>query len=168
MKNFPLIDSKTEQEYWVSRSVAAVVLLTAFDSQDNQFVLAVKRGQKTPDPEFIGARCLPCGYLDYDETIREAAARELFEETGIKINPSDLCQVLIDDNPNNDKRQNVVFYYIISITKLLVETLNRLITSEYAEKDEVDFAEFIPVKQIDDYKWAFGHDKIIKILLAIE
>ena len=29
--------------------------------------------------------CIPCGYVEYQEEIREAAAREFFEETGLKV-----------------------------------------------------------------------------------
>lgn len=164
MKNFSIIDSKTGREYWISRSVAVIVIVFAYDLKDKQYVLTVKRGKGTPDPEYVGATCLPCGYLDFDETTQEAAARELFEETGIKISPDNLKLISINDNPADDKRQNVTLRYFIEILNIPVETLGRLLTSEFSEKDEVEFAEFIPVSEIDNYKWAFNQDKIIKQL----
>lgn len=164
MKNFPIIDKNTEREYWISRSVAVVIMLFAYDLSGKQYVLTVKRGKGTPDPEYVGTNCLPCGYLDFDETIKEAAARELFEETGIKVNPDNLHLLSINDNPADDKRQNITFRYFIEIKGIPVEGLNQILTNEFSEKDEVEFAEFVPVADINNYKWAFNHDKIINQL----
>lgn len=164
MKNFSIIDSKTGREYWISRSVAVIIILFAYDLKGKQYVLTVKRGKGTPDPEYVGVHCLPCGYLDFDETTQEAAARELFEETGVKVNPDDLKLLSINDNPSDDKRQNITFRYFIEIKGIPIEGINQILTNEFSEKDEVDFAEFIPVVNIDDYKWAFNQDKIINQL----
>ena len=164
MKNFSIIDSKTGREYWISRSVAVIIILFAYDLKGKQYVLTVKRGKGTPDPEYVGVHCLPCGYLDFDETTQEAAARELFEETGVKVNPDDLKLLSINDNPSDDKRQNITFRYFIEIKGIPIEGINQILTNEFSEKDEVEFAEFIPVVNIDDYKWAFNQDKIINQL----
>ena len=94
----------------------------------------------------------------------EAVARELFEETGVKVNPDDLKLLSINDNPSDDKRQNITFRYFIEIKGIPIEGINQILTNEFSEKDEVDFAEFIPVVNIDDYKWAFNQDKIINQL----
>ena len=34
---------------------------------------------------YAGKWCIPCGHLEWDEEVREAAAREFFEETGITV-----------------------------------------------------------------------------------
>jgi 8-oxo-dGTP diphosphatase len=34
---------------------------------------------------YAGAWCLPCGYVEWGEEVRAAAAREFFEETGLKV-----------------------------------------------------------------------------------
>jgi ADP-ribose pyrophosphatase YjhB (NUDIX family) len=36
---------------------------------------------------YRGCYCLPCGYVEYDEEIREALVREIQEETGLIIEP---------------------------------------------------------------------------------
>ncbi len=53
---------------------------------DGNRVLLVKRGIE-PDK---GQWSLPAGFLEYDEKPQEAAARELEEETGIKVDPEEL------------------------------------------------------------------------------
>ena len=68
MKNYCITDA-TGREHWVSRSIAAVAAIVAKDKSGDEYILAVQRGNGTPDPEYVGKYCMPCGYLDYDETI---------------------------------------------------------------------------------------------------
>lgn len=158
MKNFPV--NHNGREYWISRSIAVVVKLIARDNKGDFFVLAVKRGEGTPDPEFVGTWCLPCGYLDFDETLKEAAARELFEETGIKFSPEFFHLTFVNDNPLADKRQNVTFRFELH-TDIPVERLCEELTDKNSEKDEVSQIMFINTKDVNNYKWAFNHDRII-------
>ncbi len=41
-------------------------------------------GQRAGGP-YAGAWCLPCGYVEWGEEVRAAAAREFFEETGLVV-----------------------------------------------------------------------------------
>lgn len=161
MKNFPIIDKETGREYWISRSVAVLVKLFAKDIRGNKYVLAVQRGEGTPDPEFVGSYCMPCGYVDFDENIAQAAQRELKEETGLTFPLCDFKLVGINDDPNGDKRQNITFRYkVTSFTP--IEDLKLMLTTKNSEKDEVSAIKFIKLEDIDSYKWAFNHDKILK------
>ena len=108
MQNHPLINPETGEVEWVARNIAALVMVIGYDRNYKIHILANKRGPKTPDPEFRGCWCMPCGYLDYNETIRQAAAREVFEETGITVVPKSLILFYVNDNPEDDKRQNEV------------------------------------------------------------
>ena len=158
MKNFSIIDSRTGREYWISRSVSVVILATVSD----EYVLAVQRGSGTPDPEYVGAWSLPCGYVDFDETTRETAARELFEETGLDILPERFEPIGIMDDPNKDKRQNICIRYKLDLSDYSVEELTEKLTSDNSEENEVSDIRFIPIWQVPAYKWAFNHDKLIK------
>jgi 8-oxo-dGTP pyrophosphatase MutT (NUDIX family) len=71
MKNFPIKD-ESGKEYWISRAVTVVILVIAEDDDCDPVILAIQRSENTPDPEYVGCWCLPCGYVDYDETIAEA------------------------------------------------------------------------------------------------
>lgn len=161
MKNFPVFNGG--EEYWISRSIAVVVKIIANDINGNKYILAVQRGKGTPDPEFIGAWCMPCGYLDYNETIKEAARRETLEETGLQFALEDFTLVNINDEPYFDKRQNITFRFIVN-SPIPVEGLNQILTNKYSEKDEVSNIKFISISELDNYKWAFNHNKLIKEL----
>ena len=164
MKNFPVIDKDSGREYWISRSIAAVVCITAKSIHGDSYILAVQRGKGTPDPEYIGAYCMPCGYLDYDETIAQAAQREVKEETGLTFPISDFKLVSINDNPLGDKRQNVTFRYLIK-SDVPTEDLELLFTTKNSEKDEVNSIRFIKLSDIEMYKWAFNHETLIKEII---
>lgn len=159
MKNFPIIDKATEREYWISRSIAIVIKVVGYDKYHNPHILAVQRGKGTPDPEFVGSWCMPCGYLDFDETTREAAFRELKEETGLRIDPNKFYLISINDNPNSDKRQNVTFRFKAYLPYKIEDSI---LSDKDSEKEEVSNIKWIPISEIDNYKWAFNHDKLIK------
>lgn len=59
-------------------AVGAAVLV----QDDEGRVLMVRRG---PSATRSGLWCIPCGYVDYGEEVREAAAREVAEETGLVV-----------------------------------------------------------------------------------
>ena len=167
MKNFPVIDKATGREHWISCSIAVVIFVFAKDIRKNPFVLAVQRGKGTPDPEFIGKYCIPCGYLDYDETIVQAAQRELMEETGLNFPISDFKLININDNPDSDKRQNITFRYVVK-SPVPVEDLIKLCTDKNSEKDEVGDIRFIKLNSIDLYEWAFNHQELTKEIASKE
>lgn len=161
MKNFPIVNPEDNKEYWISRAIAVVVFVFAKDADGRYYILSVERGTGTPDPEFVGAQCVPCGYLDFDETIVQAAQRELMEETGLNFPTSDFKLVSINDNPSDDKRQNITFRYIVN-SLVPMEDLLKLITPCNSEKDEVAAINFIGLDYISNFKWAFNHNKLIK------
>ena len=161
MKNFPVIDKNTEREYWISRSIAVVVFVFAKDIYGDTYILAEQRGKGTPDPEYVGKYCVPCGYLDFDETCAQAAQRELIEETGLNFPVKDFKLVSINDIPESDKRQNVTFRYIVN-SNVPVEDLCKSFTTKNSEKNEVESIKFILLNYINNYEWAFNHQKLIK------
>lgn len=144
MKNFAVkVDDK---EYWVSRSIAAVTYLFA-KVNGKWCVLANKRGAGLPTN--VGKWNCPSGYLDFGETVAQCAAREVLEETGVKVLSSQLTRFAIDDNPTRSGYQNVLFRYCGLIRHPEQQTL----TDKYSEPNEVDAIEWIPMDSIKFYSW---------------
>jgi ADP-ribose pyrophosphatase YjhB (NUDIX family) len=75
--------------------------------KDNK-ILLVKRTGKLIEG---GKWCLAGGFVERDETLKEAVEREVMEESGYKI--KDIKLLTIIDNPNRPKenRQNIAFVF---------------------------------------------------------
>ncbi len=60
-------------------------------------LLLVKRAA----PPLVGSWCLPGGFIESGEDVSEALARELYEETGLRVKSSRLVNVIsyVDENP---------------------------------------------------------------------
>ena len=161
MKNQPCYDKDGNFLGWFSRSVAVLAVVFGYDNDYNCYVLASQRGPGTPDPEFVGSWNCCCGYLDFDESTEQAAIRETFEETGINLSDSSISITDMGwiDDPKADKRQNISHRFLV----ILPKTIDKYeFSKKNNEKDEVGEIKWIPVSEVDNYKWAFGHDIIIK------
>lgn len=159
MNNFSIKDDKGK-EHWISRSVSVVMFVFCKNLRGEWCVLASQRGEGTPDPELINAWNCQCGYLDYNETTKEAAQRETLEETGIKV-PSHLIKFwTFNDNPNDDKRQNITFRYYAVYQHAIIDDFK--FSRQNMDKNEVGAIAWINLKNIDKMRWAFNHDKLIK------
>jgi 8-oxo-dGTP pyrophosphatase MutT (NUDIX family) len=152
------------KEIWVSRSMATCVTVIKDD-----FILLVKRGEKMDN---AGKWCLPCGYLDYDETLQECAARELWEETNMYIFPNYLVLVDIDDSITANS-QNVTFCYLYAFEPYNLysdcnydwDNLHKL-SNQNADEGEIAEIKWISIKDImemDADLFAFNHkERILK------
>ena len=150
MKNFPVkVDGK---EYWISRSVAVSVSIYTF-IDGKLCILANKRGSGLPN--HAGQWNVVSGYIDFDETLKEAARREVYEETGLNIDKVELRQMDIEDSPKREN-QVILFRYIgFYYDKETKVTL----TNKYSEPDEVDDVKFIPIDELDNYEWTSENHK---------
>lgn len=154
MNNFSI--EKDGKTYWISRSCASVAVVLYGDYNKDLYVLATKRGKNAAD--FHGYWCMPCGYIDYNETGEEAASRETFEETGVKINPSAFRLVGVNTNPESNKQNISLRYLTVGNNYSIIKTLT---TKHNAVIDEVEEVRLIDVKTLNNYKWCFGHNYII-------
>ena len=156
LKNQPCYDRSGNFIGWFSRSMAATLIVIAKDKAGKWYVLGSERGQGAAD--FQGMWNMPCGYLDFNETVAEAACRECYEETGVKVDPDDIVFYGYNDSPDAN-RQNVTFRFITTFIDKTVEDI--AFSKENNEQDEVGKIEWVPLEEYNDRKWAFGHDEII-------
>ena len=70
-------------------------------------VLLVRRNK----PPSLGEWAIPGGSVEIGETLQEAAAREVFEETGVTIKAGEICHVFEDVRRDPDGK--VRFHYVI-------------------------------------------------------
>lgn len=85
--------------------MAVTVDAAAFTERDGKAnVVLIQRA----NPPHQGAWALPGGFVELDEDLPDAASRELSEETGLEIRPTDLIQVGAYGAPDRDPRLRVV------------------------------------------------------------
>ena len=82
----------------------------------NNSVLLIKR----KNPPYKNLLALPGGFVDIGETVEDACVRELYEETSLKLRPSQIKLVGIYSKPGRDPRRNTIaIAYSIIIKKKL-------------------------------------------------
>ena len=154
MKNFPF--QKDGKTYWYSRAIVCVSAVFCKDSNYNIYVLANQRGTAT-DKE-VGKWNMPVGFLDFNETCAQCASREIFEETGVRVDWKSLKLHSINSNPD-DGSQDVGFRYYTTLPGTIdnypTDTRNQ-------EKNEVVTAQWINIQELDNYTWAWNHRELIQ------
>jgi ADP-ribose pyrophosphatase YjhB (NUDIX family) len=139
------------RDRWISRSNNVHLFLYCKDENGEWCLLASQRGRS-------GKWNAVAGFLDYYESLEKAAARECFEETGVKVDPTKLKCVNTKSfvNKLNAQSQDVITTFV-GILKGI--TKNYPTSMANAEDGEVTDVKWIPLSQIQDYPWALGHDK---------
>lgn len=142
---------------WFSRSMATALFVFCKDTDGDWCVLSSERGEEAAD--FNGMWNCTCGYLDFNETTKQCALRECYEETGVELHEDELLFVGFEDSPSAN-RQNVTFRYTAIIKDRKTDEFK--FSKDNNEGKEVGEIKWIKVKELDNYKWAFGHELRIK------
>ncbi|MFL0811394.1 MAG: NUDIX hydrolase [Agarilytica sp.] len=165
---------------WLSRACAVVAHVALYEVESGQwFILLGKRGESTPD--FQGYWGLPCGYLDWDESLVQAMLREVWEECGLYLpslseaeqfvwsqNSCVLQQENIQETPwaiadvPRSQKQNVSMHYAV-LFSWRGQPLPEL-SDAYAEPGEVAGIEWVSIEKAMEMDLAFHHGKRIQML----
>src|SRR3990167_3491513 len=95
---------------------------------------------------------IPGGFLDRDETLKQAVVRELKEETGLHGKITNLFKIIDSPNRKNEDRQNVAFVYIVEASGQIK-----------FDPHEVTDAKWFNINNLtDENEFAFDHYEIIR------
>lgn len=146
-------NTKTHVYEYARPAMTVDVVVFHKDSKGFISVLLIERGGEP----FRGMLALPGGYVNIcdDETCRDAAVRELEEETGIIKYPEQLNEIGIFDDPNRNPLGRVMS---VAYTTVVREKSG-------VARDDAVRVEWCPVERVlrnPSLKLAFDHEKIIR------
>jgi len=119
-------------------------------------VLLIKR-DKEPRR---GQWSIPGGSQEYGETVRQAAEREVYEETGLKI--SNLFLIDVVDGISTDSAGNILFHYT------LVDFRANWVNGVARAGSDAASARWVTVEDLNAYNLWHETERIIKIALATD
>lgn len=122
-------------------------------------VLANQRNEKCPD--YQGYWCMPCGFIEANETGEQAATRETEEETGVFVYPKDFIFYGVETDPTTSNNGNITLRYY---TKLYRDNLpkNALALPNILRiSNEAADIKWISLNELENYDWAFHHKELI-------
>jgi 8-oxo-dGTP diphosphatase len=135
-------------------AVTADCVVFGYDGKQLK-VLLIKRAKEREagTSAYVGYWALPGGFLDVerDKTIAHTAARELREETKLKLNPKEFKEVGTFSHIDRDPRERVItiaHYALVKLTDVEGDT-------------DAEKADWFSMKDIP--RLAFDHDQILRV-----
>ena len=131
--------------FWQNPVVGVAVIVL----QDDCIVLA-RRARGV----YKGAWCIPCGYVEYDEDVRQAAQREFQEETGLLVEVGEVYAV--HSNFHNPASHSVGIWFRGTVR-----------SGTLRPDDDVDQVAYMPLHNLPD-NLAFPTDRLVLAQLQRE
>ena len=128
------IKGEDGKEYWISRPAVVLAVVFKLDDETGKIYTLVER--RGPAVSHTGEWCIPGGYLDWDENVKQACQREVVEETGLQLDLDNIIFVNVNTEPDS-KPQTLDFWHMC-----------------WAKKDDnFDFSKIKTIQEILDLKW---------------
>ena len=136
------------------RSVGVVLFVYWRSKVHGKIIFVIcRRGTRTSEEKRKWN--LPSGYLGWNESGEEAAARECWEECGIETDPREVEELEHSTSPK-ENRQNIIFRYGIELPG----------PPEFAaDGQEILEVKFITEEELDDLDFAWTQKETIKRLI---
>lgn len=122
--------------------IAAVAVIII---QDNEVLLVLRKGS------YAGMWCIPCGFVEWSEDVRDAAIREVKEETGLDVEVNEVFAVY--SNFHNPDLHTVGIWF-----------LGNIVGGSLIAGDDAITVKFFPLNDLPE-NLAFATDK--KVLTEI-
>ena len=103
---------------------------------------------------YKGAWCIPCGYVEYDEDVRQAAQREFQEETGLLVRVGEVYAV--HSNFHNPQAHSVGIWF-----------RGTVLSGELRPDDDVDAVVYVDLQHLPE-PVAFPTDRVVLAQLQRE
>lgn len=174
------LDLPDGRTIWHARSCAVVAEICMYHTQHRLwYVLLGERGSGTPD--FQGYWGLPCGYLDWNETLCQAVIREVWEECGLHLPSLSTSEQFVKSNSTltqsaeltdvpwavtdhiDNTKQNISLHYAVLFAWNGSEF--PALSNENADLNEVGGLAWVPIHEATQMILAFNHQKRIAKLL---
>jgi ADP-ribose pyrophosphatase YjhB (NUDIX family) len=115
---------------------------------DRERIILIKRKRKP----YKGKWALPGGFVEYGETVEQAAIREVFEETSMRVELEAILGVY--SAPDRDPRGHTITTVFIA----------RPLSGEPSGRDDAEVASWVDLESIDTDDLAFDHGPIVRDL----
>jgi mutator protein MutT len=112
--------------------------------------LVVRRGTEPLKGEWS----IPGGVVELGETLRQAAAREAKEETGLEVEPGEVLEVV--DRIMRDAERKVQYHYV------LVDFLCRRVSGEARPGADASELRWITARELEDFPIADSAATVLK------
>jgi len=130
--------------YNYPRAALTVDAIVFVKEEDKILVLLIERGREP----FKNKWALPGGFIEMDETLETACKRELFEETGLRVDK--MTQFKTYDAIDRDPRHRTIS--VIFFTELIEK-------QQVKGGDDASRADWFPISELPEL--AFDHKQIL-------